>query len=354
MVYRPGLVRCMQGVAPGLVAGVRVPLGRFWARQRVRAVHDTVVGLDPDRRVVHLATQDPLPYDVVFIATGSCPAWDAIPGLDRAVAGICEGYLARHTANLNARQVSGHVVFAAGPCIGAPNWEPPLAVGCECPLLEAALLWDGWLRKTGRRNSARITVVTPARTIFETLGPKGRSALERALRGREIALVTRARYRRVGSGVIELQDRVIACDRMIWVPPLAGPRWTQVSGIDDGRGWVPTDAYLNHPAWPNIYAVGDVVSHPWPKSGHAAMVEARVAVHHWAWRDHTLPKEPAAYRPEVLAVLQDSDRTAFGLRSDTFYGGTRDFVRHGRLPHCAKRLFEWAYVRSSGDLPLMP
>ncbi|NMP21195.1 NAD(P)/FAD-dependent oxidoreductase [Sulfobacillus harzensis] len=354
MIFRPGLVHAMDTAPDTLMSGVTIPLRPFWQKQKVRFLHDTIVGIDPSAREVYTASHAPVRYDVLFIATGSSPGWNLIPGLALHHQGICEGYMARHTATLNRQYPEGRLVFATGP-IDAPNeWHPAINVGCECPLFETALLWDQHLRQSKQREAAEITVLTPSQHIVEMASPAVRERLQELLHKRNIRLVTRAAFQQVTDRFITLARKEIPYDRMVWIPPQQGSQWLRGSGVDDGLGWVPTDEYLQHPDWPEIYAVGDVTSHPWPKMGHAAMVQARVAVHHWAWREQRQRKKPRPYEPQFLWVLEVGRGDALFVLSNKVYGGKREVILRGRTSYWAKQIFQWTYTQTAGALPIMP
>lgn len=330
MVYRPGLVHAMDCDPDQLMPSLVIPLSPFWRRLHSEAIQDTIVGLDPNRRLVYMAVHDSLAYDVLFIATGSTPVWNGIDGLEFCHNGICEGYLAYRTAALNQSEFAGSFVFAAGPIKANPAWSPTIHVGCECPLLESALLWDQVLRRRGRREAVDITVISPAPHLAEDGGPIVQERLEALFAQRHIRIITNARYTKVTPRQIRLADQVVFYDRAVWIPPAGGLRWLTGSGVDDGYGWVPTDFYLRHPDWPDIYAVGDVVSHPWPKMGHSAMVQARVAVHHWAIMREKKKNTIKPYQPAFLSALETGPGQGFFVLSDAFYGGHRQTVHHGR------------------------
>lgn len=354
MIFRPGLVHAMDMKPDKLIGPVTISLSTYWKRHQIANLHDTVVGIDAERRLVYTATHPPVPYDVLFIATGSTARWDSIPGLDLYHQGLCEGYLARHTAALNHRSTEGRFVFAVGPLKASASWTPRVQVGCECPVIESAFLWDSHLRRLKARDTSCITVITPASAIAEDGGSVIRSRVEELMADRQIRLITKAHFELVTRSTIQLNTQTIPYDRAVWIPPLAGSRWLEGSPIADEWGWVPTDEYLNHPQWPDIYAVGDVVSHSWPKMGHTAMVQARVAVHHWAHRKRVRRKMPAPFYPQLLWALETGKGYAFFALSDVFYGGTRQWVYHGRTPYWAKQIFQWAYVHQRGALPIMP
>lgn len=354
MVFRPGLVHAMDKAPESLVDGLTIPLRPYWKSQRAEAVHDTIVAIDPERRRVHTATHRPIPYDVLFVATGASPRWDAIDGLNFHRAGVCEGYLARHTAAVNQRQYRGHFVFATGPIFSSPEWRPQIHVGCECPLFESALLWDRQLRKAKQRDKAQITIVTPSPQMAETAGTAGQNLLAALLKRRGIEVVTGAEFVRVTDQAIELVDRTIPADRMVWLPPQGGSPWLTQSGVADPHGWLPVDGHMNHPDWPDIYGIGDIISRPWPKMGHSAMVQARVAVHHWAYRQRKIKSPGPAYSPRLVWILEDNPGTALFVLSNRFWGGSQEIVFHNRLSYMAKQVFQWTYIKRSGSLPIMP
>lgn len=356
MIFRPGLVHAVDTNPKNLVNHLRVPLVPYWHRQKVRAIHDTIVGIDPERRQVITATHDPVPYDVLFIATGSTPRWDAVPGLDARRRGICEGYLARHTATeLQSSAGPGRYLFASAPLDAPPEWSPRPAVGCECPLFESALLLDAALRRSRKRENAVITIITPADVIAEQAGSLGRQRLADMLGQREITVVTGARFQSVTDTQVTASTGSVPFDHMVWLPGMAGSAWLAQSRVANKWGWVPVTSHLRHPQWPDIYAIGDIVSRPWPKMGHSAMVQARIAVHHWAMQQLGKKNVRARpYQPQLLWVLENAPGQALFVLSNRYWNGDTEKVWNGRPPYWAKQLFQWSYIKLSGALPVMP
>lgn len=355
MIFRPGLVHAMDTSPGTLLKKNRVYLPSYCHHHRIAVVHDTIVGLDPERREVYTAVHRPLSYDVLFIATGSTPRWNTIEGLQDWHEGLCEGYLARHTAAQLARTPKpGRYVFAVGPIQGLDRCQPKIHVGCECPLIESALLWDARLSQAQVRSDSDITIVTPAPHLAETAGPRVRERVLEVLHKRHIRVMTSARYVKVEPKAIVLHNQEIGYDKAVWVPSTTGSGWLYNHQIASPEGWVPTDEYLRHSEWPNIYAIGDVVSHSWPKMGHSAMVQARIAVHHYDSRRHHRGRLPKPFRPSLLWALEVAPGHALFALTDVFYGGRRDWSFVGRSPFWAKEVFRRAYVMQSGALPVMP
>lgn len=352
-IYRPGLVHAMTVEPLQVLPPVRMAMAAFWKRHHVQFIHDTVTGLDPQRRQIYTVSHSPISYGVLFVTTGSDPGWDTVDGLGPHRGGICEGYLARQTSSNLTPRPPKRMVFAAGMIHGNPAWTPQISVGCECPLLESALLWEDRLRRSGLREDADIVVLTPAATIAESAGAQAQQWLRQAFSRRGIRVITGASYKKVTDSEVILADRRIAYDGSLWIPPYIGASWLEGSAIEDGYGWIPTDSYLNHPDYPDIYAVGDVVSHPWPKMGHSAMVQARIAVRHWHAVQTRRPL-PMPYHPELLWAMETGRGRGLFVQSDVFYGGTREIVHSGYWPWAAKQAFQKTYVSLRGAFPLMP
>ncbi len=351
MVYRPSLVYAFWR-PPGFVRGLRLPLERVCRGAGFAFLEDRVVHIDADRQAVHLASHHPLHYDVLFLASGSDPGWTTISGLDTTRGGLCEDYLARQTAYDRQHWQRGTFVFAAAPLHARPDAPVRLSTADEFMLYESSLLWDSYCRRHGLRPETDIVFVTPAPVLGEALGPSGRTRLADIMDRRGVRVLTGARYLAVTDGGIRLHDRFLPADAMVWVPPYVGSGLARVSGLDDGYGWVPVDPHLRHPRWPNIYAVGDVTTHV-PKLGHAAMVQARVAVHHWVAQADRKPTPPP-YHPQVLALIDIGQGAGFFSLSTVLVGGNRDVTVAGPGVQWAKRLFNAAYLMGGGWLAVMP
>jgi sulfide:quinone oxidoreductase len=351
MVYRPGLVHAFRA-EPGFVRQYRVSLAPVAAAAGFEFIEDRAIAVDPERQTVHLAAHRPLHYDVLFLATGSDPGWTTIPGLDVTRGGICEDYLARQTAIDRRGWQGGTFLFAVGPLHANPEARVRLATANEFMVYESALLWADTCTRRRVRKSTRIVLLTPAPVLGEALGPSGRARLQEAMERAGIEVRTGVRYRAVTDQGIRLTDGFERADQMVFVPPYVGSGLARTSRLDDGFGWVPVTPHLQHPSWPNIYVVGDITTHV-PKLGHAAMVQARVAVHHWYARVNG-KSPPPPYHPQVLALIEMGRGQGLFSLSTVLYGGSRDVTAVGRPARWAKLAFNRLYVTGRGWLPVMP
>jgi sulfide:quinone oxidoreductase len=354
MTYRPLLVHTFDRSPWTVARRSRVGLKPAWQRLAARHLVDRAVGLEVDRRQVLLASGRTVAYDVLFIAVGHENAWERVDGLQPRRGGVCETFLARHSALTAQNSEGGEAVFALGPIVANPTWAPAITVGCECPILESAFLFDAWLRRRRRRQNWRLTVLTPAAVLAESAGGEARARLLERLGERDIRCLTGVKVAGVTDGRVHLYGQpAVGYDVSVWIPPMAGPSWLRGHKLADAQGWIPTDTHMVHPDEPTVYGIGDVVSHPWPRMGHTAMVQARVAVRHYAARRRG-ESPPPPYEPLLVWALEMGCGRGLLVLDNRFWGGRTQVLAEGRWPAWAKGLFDWAYLRWRGALPVMP
>ncbi|MBK1439912.1 NAD(P)/FAD-dependent oxidoreductase [Parapedobacter sp. ISTM3] len=74
-------------------------------------------------------------------------------------------------------------------------------------------------------------------------------------------------------------------DLLHLAPPQTAPAFVRDSPLAEtegpNKGWIPADPYtLQHPAFPNVYALGDIAALPTAKTGAAIRKQAPVVVDH--------------------------------------------------------------------------
>ncbi|MFJ9410555.1 FAD-dependent oxidoreductase [Streptomyces sp. NPDC101393] len=253
-----------------------MPPGVRWLRERAAAV-------DPAARTVTTASGRVLSYGRLVLAPGLQLDWDGVPGLAAALGhdGVTSNYrpdLAPHTWELIRRMRRGTAVFTmpSGPvkCGGAPQKIAYLAA-------------DHW-RKRGVLDAIRIILVIPEPAMFKV--PVFSQALEETARryGIEVRLRSEmtaldgAKRTAVITDHATGTDETVSYDLLHAVPPQRAPEWLAGGPLADPGspyGYVRADREtLQHPNFPQIFALGDVASLPTSKTGAAIRKQAPVVV----------------------------------------------------------------------------
>ncbi len=355
-VYKPDLVMSAHA-DPAFVKDTRADLVAACRRLGLRLVIDYALGIDPSRGRVHLAHNGPLDYDTLFWATGMDYEWSMVPGMGPDAGFTCEDYAARHLAARLRDFDGGDVALIAGALYQDPAVRPALSCSCECALFEWLFLARSHLRRTGALARTRFVLATGAATTAETFGPRAQARVRELLQEAHVEVLERTGVLKRSADGLLLEGpggrQRLKPALSVWMPPAAGSALARQSGLDDGWGWVATNEFMQHTAWPNIYAVGDLNRATLPKHGHFAMVQARVAVRHWAAQ--VLRARPGpGFRPASLGIMNMGEGRALLDFTDTLYGGSRELVLEGRLAYALKQAFGLAYRWGRGGMPVMP
>lgn len=253
--------------------GSLVPDGVRWIRRRALAVN-------PDARTVTLSGGDVLSYDHLVLAPGLHLDWDGVPGLpeavghDRVSSNYAPAYAPR-TWELIRRLRSGTAAFT--------HPATPLECG-GAPQKIAYLAADHWRRHKVLDDIRIVLVPDPA--LFKV--PAWSRALERVadrygievrLRSEMTAVDGDARKATVTDHTTGTEE-IIDYDLLHTVPPQSAPDWIRASPLADPaspQGFVAADQHtLQHPAYENVFAVGDVAHLPTSKTGAAVRKQAPV------------------------------------------------------------------------------
>jgi NADH:ubiquinone reductase (H+-translocating) len=262
-------------VAAGSVeaGNVGVPLRAACPRTRFRRAE--VLGVDPDRRVVHLRRGDALellPYDQLVLALGAVPNLRDLPGV--AANALTLGTLE------DARRLRDHVLGRLEQADHEPDpaerrrWLTFVVAGGGFAGTEAvASLFDlvhSVLRyfPNVRAGEPRFVLVHSRERILPELGDRlaGHAGGKLVARGIELRLgVTVAA---ADAGGISLSDgERIAARTLVWA---AGTRPSPVPLGGTHGGAVPVDKHLRVRGSRNLWAVGDCARVPDPAARGAA------------------------------------------------------------------------------------
>jgi selenide,water dikinase len=325
VVDRPEAV--YSGMVPGFVAGDyaapeleidSVPLAR---RAGVRIVLAPALRVDATKRRIEVEGRPSVAYDVASLDVGS-----TVFGLE--LPGVREHALA-------TRPIRDFVDDLDGRLAGLREHDDPgvVIVGGGAAGAELAFTVNARLRARGV--SARVTLVSAGHQLLEGYAPAVGSTLERELRARGIGVRLGSRVRAITSEQVELEDGVLAADRVIWAAGAAALPLARASQLPcDEAGFVHVDPTLQVRGHPELFAVGDCASLAWApwvrKAGVFAVREGPVLDANLRAKLRGGALRP--YRPQndFLTLINFGDRVALGAK----WG----HVRTGRL---VWRLKDW-------------
>jgi sulfide:quinone oxidoreductase len=213
--------------------------------------------------------------DYLVIALGAELAPESIPGLAQSGHNFYtrDGAASLWTA-LQTIRAGRVVVLTAAP-----------AYKCPAAPYEGAMLIDRWLRTQGLRDRVQIDVYAAEPAPMGVAGPNVSGAVKELLASKSIPYhpehqVTGAD---AGAGRLTFANGTQAgFDVLAYVPPHRVPSVIRESGLAGESGWMSVDRHTLATRWPNVYAIGDVVSiplalgKPLPKAGVFANREADV------------------------------------------------------------------------------
>ncbi|WP_327010689.1 NAD(P)/FAD-dependent oxidoreductase [Dactylosporangium sp. NBC_01737] len=250
-----------------------MPKGVTWIR-------DQATGIDPDMRTVTL-NRGTLTYDQLVVAPGLQLHFDAVTGLAETIGqhGVSSNYradLAPRTWEFIQQTSSGTALFTMPPgpikCAGAPQ--------------KIAYLAADWWRRHGRLNQIRMILVLPTAAMFSQ--PDWAKVLTGIAAGYDIEVrhdtqlievdgpAHRAVLLDTASGIKETIDFAM----LHATPPQSAPDWLKTSPLANPAspyGYAQVDQYtLQHPTWPNVFALGDAANLPNSKTGAAIRKQAPV------------------------------------------------------------------------------
>jgi sulfide:quinone oxidoreductase len=270
-VFAPSLLWLMVGQRTA--DAITRPLARL-ARKGIDVRVGEIEHIDPDRRIVTVAGEA-LTADYLVITLGAELAPDAIPGLAQAGHNFYSrtGAESLWTALRSLR--SGRIVVLTA----APAYKCPAAP------YEGAMLIDGWFRTHGLRDRVQVEVYAAEPAPMGVAGPHVSSAVTHLLAVKGIPYHPEHQVTAVDADRKRLafaNGAAADFDVLAYVPPHRAPAVIRDSRLTSESGWMSVDRHTLQTRWPNVYAIGDVVSiplalgKPLPKAGVFAHREAGV------------------------------------------------------------------------------
>lgn len=266
-----GIVRPADTARP---MGSLIPPGVRWIRAAAAAFL-------PNDDALVLEGGKIIRYERLVVCPGLELHWDAVEGLRETLGrnGVTSNYradLASYTWKLVRRLRCGQAIFTQAPspikCPGAPQKALYLSA-------------DAW-RRRGVLGDIAVHFASAEGALFEAkdyvpalLDYVDRYRVQLDLRHRLVSVDGPARLARFAVREPGAEDRIreMPFDMLHVCPPQRAPRCVRHSPLADGAGWVDVDrTTLRHPAFDNVWALGDVINAPVLKSAAAARAQAPV------------------------------------------------------------------------------
>jgi selenide,water dikinase len=334
----PDPVTPYTGMLPGLIAGhyrredLMVDLVRLARFAGVRLILDRAIGLDRDRRLVHLAGRVPVPYDLAAIDIGITSDLPDLPG-------------------------AGHAVSAKPLAAYAEAWEAFLGRGLAFPrvvILGAGLggaelaLATLHRLKTGGSNPT-VHLLDRSETLLTGLGASARRAVLGRMKADGIILRTGVQVTEIGPALVTLASgEEIGSDFTLTVAGARPQAWLAETGLETNRGFLITDTMLRT-SDPLIFASGDcseIHGLERPKAGVFAVRAAPVL--HENLRAALSGKPLRAFRPQrdYLKLVALGGKSAVADKWGLSVQGPRLWQLKDRIDR--------TFMDRLSDLPAMP
>lgn len=248
-----------------------IPKGAHWIR-------DAVKEFQPEKKQVLLRSGDSVTYDQLVVALGIQLDWSKIEGLDGHLGkdGICSNY-SYDTTDSTWRFLKD---FKGGNAIFT---FPSTPIKCAGAPQKIMYLADDHLRRLGVRNKSSVIFASAGAAIFGV--KRYRDVLEPIVARKQIE--THYRHDLIGvrpqskeaifRHLDEKKEVVMKYDLLHVVPPQSAPDVVKRSPLADAAGWAEADKYtLQHPRFPEVFALGDNSSLPTSRTGAAVRKQAPV------------------------------------------------------------------------------
>jgi sulfide:quinone oxidoreductase len=250
-------------------------------------VRADVAAFEPEARRVVATDGSTHAYDALVVATGCTLEWSRIEGMDPALIGrdgIASVYAGPEGAEATWR-VLRRFMETGGVAL---HGRPPTEMKCAGAPLKAAMLWDARLREAGTRGRAELHYFTPFRNLFAVAPVHAK--VQELFSARDIAFAYEHTLTAIDPGAKTATFRTpdglktLRYDYLHVVPPMAAPRPVRESALAWQSGPLAADGWvevsrdtLQHPRFPEVFAVGDVAGVPRGKTAASVKTQAPVA-----------------------------------------------------------------------------
>ncbi len=328
----PSAYHYYSGMGPGLLAGIYRPQEvRFHIKKMTEDrgavfVQDTVVRIDPDKKVLILKSGDEIAYDIISCNTGS-----GVPADEDRVLGD-NIFAVKPIENL----IKVHQMIAAGMRTATPRY---VIVGGGAAALElAGNLW----RLVENTGTAAAITVCGGRNFLASMPARAQFYARNSLTTRNIEIIEGANVNRMVDNHAVMEDgREFHFDLALLAWGIRPSSLFRDSGLPTGNdGGLLVNPYLQSVAYPEIFGGGDCISfekRPLDKVGVYAV------------------RQNPILHANLMAALEDRNLEAFqpqdtylliynlGNGTGIFYRG--NWVLKGRLIFYLKDYIDRKFMR---------
>lgn len=333
-LYYPSLIWIPTGLRTA--DDLRLPLGGFLARHRVRFIAGQARAVKEDGRVLE-TDQGNLEQDALILAPGG-RSLKALPGIEHTLA-ICDPFDAEKIRARLAALGKGRIAvgFAGNP-------KEPQAVRGG-PAFELLLGLDTYLRRQGRREAVELVFFNPMTEPGNRLGAKAVRRILGEMTARGIRTHLGHKLKGFSERAVHTEGGDIEADLILFLPGLTGPAWAAEGGLPlSAGGFIRSDTTCRVEGLSGVFVAGDAGSYAgapeWlPKQGHMADLQGVTAADNALL--HLEGRPPArSFRPEIVCIVDTLSSGVLVYRTPE-----RSVVLPNPLWHAAKRAFEWHYLR---------
>jgi len=250
-----------------------IPEGVTW-------LQNAAATFQPDANTVTLAGGQVLSYENLVVCPGIQLNWGAVKGLPETLGknGVCSNYsyaTVNYTWECLQETRQGAALFTM----------PATAVKCGGAPQKIMYLAEDYFRRAGLRDKVQVVFASASPAIFGVA--KYRATLEQIVKNRAIQTHFRHNLKEIRGEAreavfenMDTKESVVLSYRMIHVtPPQGAPDFIRQSPLANAEGWCEADMYtLQHPRFPNVFALGDASSLPTSRTGAAVRKQAPVLV----------------------------------------------------------------------------
>lgn len=298
----------------------------FADHHSVKLVEDTMISLDPERKMV-VGKSKSYPYDTLVLAIGSVTNFLDIPGMRRGSFGIKTlDEIAKFHAHLKNEMIKDNHLDKNYVIVGGG------ATGVELAGVIAPYIKRVAEEHTVRKTKVRVTLVEANERLLPSLSKSASVVAQKRLEQLGVKVLLGTKVRSFNKTHITLDDKKIPTKTVIWTAGLQNnpffaeyPEYFTLAK----NGRVVVNPYLE--AYRDIYVLGDNASTTDSGIAPAALAMGKFLARHIDRKSRKLPLLP--YRGVKPAItIPIGDEWAYVERWGVYVTG--------RLGHMARRRFE--------------